>query len=52
MIAVYTITSGLHDEASVAKLSDAFLNGVFPEGNYVFKGADFTDFGTHDLDLI
>ena len=52
MTAVYTITSGLHDEASVAKLSDAFLTGVFPDGNFEYKGADFSDFGTHDLDLI
>ena len=52
MIAVYTITSGLHDEQSVAKLSDEFLAGVFPEGNFQFKGADFGDFGSHDLDLI
>ena len=52
MIGVYTITSGLHDEASVSRLSDEFLAGVFPEGNYEFKGADFSDFGSHDLDLI
>ena len=52
MTAVYTITSGLHDEASVARLSDEFLKGVFPEGDYEFRGADFTDFGTHNLDLI
>ena len=52
MTAVYTITSGLHDEQSVAKLSDEFLAGVFPEGNFQFKGADFGDFGSHDLDLI
>ena len=52
MIAVYTITSGLHDEASVSRLSDEFLKGVFPEGNYEFKGANFADFGTHGLDLI
>ena len=52
MIAVYTITSGLHDEASVSKLSDAFLKGVFPDGNFLFRGADFSDFGTHTLDLI
>ena len=51
-IAVYTITSGLHDEASVSRLSDAFLAGVFPEGGYLFRGADFADFGTHTLDLI
>ena len=52
MTAVYTITSGLHDEASVARLSDAFLGSVFPEGGYVLRGADFSDFGTHGLDLI
>ena len=52
MIAVYTITSGLHDESAVSRLSDAFLSGVFPEGNYEFKGAGFQDFGTHELDLI
>ena len=52
MTAVYTITSGLHDAASVARLSDAFLGGVFPEGGYEMRGADFSDFGTHALDLI
>lgn len=52
MTAVYTITSGLHDEASVSRISDEFLSGVFPEGDFVFKGAKFADFGTHDLDLI
>ena len=52
MIAIYTITSGLHDEAAVSKLSDAFLKGIFPEGNYEFKGSDFSDFGSHTLDLI
>ena len=52
MAAVYTITSGLHDEQSVGKISDEFLKGVFPDGVYEFKGADFRDFGTHELDLI
>jgi L-fucose isomerase-like protein len=52
MIAVYTITSGLHDEQSVAKLSDVFLSEVFPEGGFEFKGSNFADFGTHSLDLI
>ena len=52
MIAVYTITSGLHNEASVSRLSDEFLAGVFPEGDFEFKGANFADFGTHSLDLI
>ena len=52
MIAVYTITSGLHDERSVARLSDEFLGGLSPDGDYLFRGADFSDFGTHSLDLI
>ena len=52
MTTIYTITSGLHDEEAVRQLSDAFLQGVFPEGDYEFKGSDFADFGTHDLDLI
>ena len=52
MIAIYTITSGLHDEQSVSRLSDAFLKGIFPEGGFLYKGADFSDFGTHALDLI
>ena len=52
MAAVYTITSGLHDEQSVGKISDEFLKGVFPDGDFEFKGADFRDFGTHELDLI
>ena len=52
MIYVYTITSGLHDEAAVNQLSDQFLKEVFPEGDFECKGADFSDFGTHDLDLI
>ena len=52
MIAVYTITSSLHDEAAVTRLSDSFLKGVFPEGDFLYKGADFSDFGTHTLDLI
>ena len=50
--AVYTITSGLHDEAAVSRLSDAFLSGVFPDGDFIFRGSDFSDFGTHTLDLI
>ena len=52
MTAVYTITSGLHNEQSVARLSDAVLSEVFPEGGFEFKGSNFSDFGTHSLDLI
>lgn len=52
MIAIYTITSGLHDEQSVSKISDAFLHGIFPEGGFDYRGSDFQDFGSHTLDLI
>ncbi|MDY6278433.1 MAG: hypothetical protein SPL35_08495 [Bacteroidales bacterium] len=60
-IAVYTITSGLHDEKAVKFLSDSFLKGIFPDadGNgkdadagFDFEGSDFGSFGTHTLDLI
>ncbi|MBO4435118.1 MAG: hypothetical protein J5769_06690 [Bacteroidales bacterium] len=51
-IAVYTITSALHDEISVGRLSDEFLQSVFPAGDYVFRGSDFADWGTHPLNLI
>lgn len=52
MISIYTITSGLHDEAAVRSLSDAFLGSIFPDGGYDFKGACFDDFGEADLNMI
>ena len=52
MIYVYSITSDLHDKASVARLSDEFLAGIFPEGGFAFKGADFSSFGEGSLNLI
>ena len=52
MISIYTITSGLHDEAAVRSLSDAFLGGIFPDGGYDFKGDCFDDFGEADLNMI
>ena len=52
MIAVYTITSGLHNESEVSRLSDQFLSGIFPDGNFEFRGSSFQDFGTHTLDII
>ena len=52
MTAIYTITSGLHDEAAVKAVSDEFLSGIFPDGGFEMKGADFSGFGTGALDLI
>ena len=52
MIAIYTITSGLHDEVAVRSLSDEFLGSIFPDGGYDFKGADFTGFGSATLNII
>lgn len=52
MISIYTITSGLHDEAAVRSLSDAFLGSIFPDGGYDFKGDCFDDFGEADLNMI
>lgn len=51
-IAIYTITSGLHDAKSVAGLTDEFLREIFPDGGFEFKGADFSDFGANSLNLI
>ncbi|MBO4446942.1 MAG: hypothetical protein J5764_02320 [Bacteroidales bacterium] len=52
MTAIYTITSSLHDSNAVNHLSDQFLSGIFPDGNYLFKGADFSSFGQEALNLI
>jgi len=51
-IAVYTLTSTLHDEAAVGRISSEFLDSVLPGGGYSFRGGDFSDFGTHSLELI
>ena len=49
-IAIYTLTSELHDEASVAAVTKEFLGSLGFE--FDFKGSDFADYGTHPLDLI
>ena len=46
MIAIYTLTSSLHNEQAVAKISDEFLSAIFPKGKYSFKGDDYSEFGT------
>lgn len=49
-IAIYTLTSSLHDEASVNEATREFLGRLDVE--YVFKGNDFSDYGAGSLDVI
>lgn len=49
-IAIYALTSALHDPQSVAALTEEFLSGLHI--SYDWKGDDFTDYGSHDLNLI
>lgn len=53
-IGLYTLTSPLHDEAAVNAVSSAFLAEIEKEAGiaFDFKGPDFSDYGSHDLDLI
>ena len=51
-IAVFTLTSALHDELSVERVSSGFLGGILPGGSYDFCGKDFSTFGQRPLDLI
>ena len=49
-IAVYTLTSELHDEKAVGAVTREFLGSL--DFDYVFKGNDYSDYGSHALDLI
>ena len=49
-IAIYTLTSELHDETAVATVTKDFLASL--EIDYDFKGNDYTDYGRHALSLI
>lgn len=51
-ITIFTLTSALHDEASVSRITDGFLADIFPDGDYDFAGSDFAAFGSGSLDLI
>ena len=48
--AIYTLTSTLHDPQAVDALTREFLASI--NVPFVLKGADFSDYGTHDLNLI
>lgn len=49
-IAIYTLTSELHDEQAVDAVTQEFLNSL--DVAYEFKGSDYADYGSHSLDLI
>lgn len=53
-IAIYTVTSSLHDSFAVSQFSDVFLRSIFSNdiAPYDFYGADFSTIGSHPLDLI
>ena len=49
-IAIYTLTSELHDEQAVNAVTQEFLGTLGVD--YELKGSDYTDYGRHSLDLI
>lgn len=49
-IAIYTLTSELHDEKAVGAVTQAFLTSLGID--YELKGNDYSDYGTHALNLI
>ncbi len=49
-IAIYTLTSPLHDEQAVNAVTHEFLASLGVE--YVFQGSDYADYGRHALNLI
>jgi L-fucose isomerase-like protein len=59
-IAIYTLTSELHNEQSVSAVTKEFLDSLqlqeLAEGEtgsgFDFKGNDYADYGSHALDLI
>ena len=50
MIAIYTLTSALHDEKAVSAVTREFLESIGLE--FELKGSDYGDYGTADLSLI
>ena len=49
-IAIYTLTSELHDEKAVGAVTAEFLGSLGFE--YALRGNDYADYGSHALDLI
>ena len=53
-IGLYTLTSPLHDETAVNSASATFISDIGKASGiaFDFRGSDFSDYGTHDMDLI
>ena len=49
-IAIYTLTSELHNENATSKVTNDFLGSL--QADFVFMGNDYSDYGSHSLDLI
>lgn len=49
-VKIYSLTSSLHDETTVSEATKEFLGRLNVE--YVFKGGDFSDYGSVGLDVI
>ncbi len=50
MISIFTLTSSLHDETAVSRVTKEFLDSLDIE--YRYEGNDFERYGQSDLDLI
>lgn len=50
MPTIYTLTSELHNEAAVNASTRKFLDSLHLD--FTFRGADYSDYGSHALDLI
>lgn len=53
-IAVFTLTSPLHDQQAVNEVTSGFLDGIRRHSDleFVLKGDDFSSYGQNDLDVI
>ena len=49
-IAIYTLTSELHDEQAVGAVTNEFLGSL--KTDYTLKGNDYSDYGSHALSVI
>ena len=48
--AIFTLTSELHDEQAVDAVTKDFLGSLGID--HLFKGSDYSDYGSHTLNLI